>query len=107
MKNLHKSAWAEIRTGNLKNNLAVIRSQLPPETAVCAVLKADAYGHGMTGLKMCVTDTNPVICQFCEHCGFSLQGLDRHALIYTELERDKPLARRACQLHFYQQHQKG
>lgn len=47
MKNLHKSAWAEIRTGNLKNNLAVIRSQLPSDTAVCAVLKADAYGHGM------------------------------------------------------------
>ena len=51
MKNLHKSAWAEIRTANLKNNLSVIRSQLPAQTAVCAVLKADAYGHGMTKLR--------------------------------------------------------
>ena len=51
MKNLHKSAWAEIRTGNLRNNLAVIRSQLPSDTAVCAVLKADAYGHGMKRLR--------------------------------------------------------
>ncbi len=60
MKNLHKSAWAEIRTGNLKNNLAVIRSQLPPETAVCAVLKADAYGHGMTGLRNCLAENSLV-----------------------------------------------
>ena len=51
MKNLHKSAWAEIRTANLKNNLAVIRGQLPDRTAVCAVLKADAYGHGMVKLR--------------------------------------------------------
>ena len=47
MKNLHKSAWAEVRTEALRNNLAVIRSKLPAGTAVCAVLKADAYGHGM------------------------------------------------------------
>ena len=51
MMNLHKSAWAEIRTEDLKNNIAVIRGQLPAHTAVCAVLKADAYGHGMTGLR--------------------------------------------------------
>ena len=50
MKNLHKSAWAEVRTEALRNNLAVIRSKLPAGTAVCAVLKADAYGHGMKGL---------------------------------------------------------
>ncbi len=50
MKNLHKSAWAEVRTDALRNNLAVIRSKLPAGTAVCAVLKADAYGHGMKGL---------------------------------------------------------
>ena len=50
MKNLHKSAWAEVRTEALRNNLAVIRSKLPAGTAVCAVLKADAYGHGMKGM---------------------------------------------------------
>lgn len=50
MKNLHKSAWAEIRTKNLRKNLNVIRSQIPSSAAVCAVLKADAYGHGMKGM---------------------------------------------------------
>ena len=51
MKNLHKSAWAEIRTDNLKNNIALIRAQVPARTALCAVLKADAYGHGMVGMR--------------------------------------------------------
>ena len=51
MKNLHKSAWAEIRTDNLKNNIALIRAQVPARTALCAVLKADAYGHGRVGMR--------------------------------------------------------
>ena len=61
----------------------------------------------MNGLRIALTDDNTVACQFCEHCGFSLQGLDRLALAYTASERDKPLARRACELYFYLQHQKG
>lgn len=56
MKNLHKSAWAEIRTDALKNNLSVIRSQLPAGTPVCTVLKADAYGHGMKRLYRYLAD---------------------------------------------------
>ena len=75
--------------------------------ALLNAIESFSHKHDMRGLRITVTDTNPAACQFCEHCGFTLQGLDRHALIYTEQERDKPLARRACQLHFYQQHQKG
>jgi len=63
--------------------------------------------HGMMGLKMTVTDDNPTACQFCEHCGFTLQGLDKMALIYNPVQREKPLARRASQLFFYRLHQKG
>lgn len=63
--------------------------------------------QGMQGLRMIVPDSNPVACQFCEHCGFTLQGVDRMALIHTPDEKVKPLARRACALIFYQQHQKG
>lgn len=75
--------------------------------ALLASAEDTSLRHGMTGLKMCVTDTNPVICQFCEHCGFTLQGMDRMALLYTPQERDKPLARRASLLIFYRLHQKG
>ncbi|MGH9476216.1 MAG: alanine racemase [Terriglobales bacterium] len=38
--------WVEISRGALRHNLAYVRRILPPETAVCAVVKADAYGHG-------------------------------------------------------------
>lgn len=62
---------------------------------------------GMQGLRMALTDDNTVACQFCQHCGFALQGIDRMALAYTPAQREKPLARRACQLFFYQLHQKG
>ncbi len=39
-------ARALIRLGALKHNLDVIR-QAVPDTAVMAVIKANAYGHGM------------------------------------------------------------
>ena len=38
-------AWVEISCSALLNNVAVIRSHLAAETALAAVVKADAYGH--------------------------------------------------------------
>lgn len=61
----------------------------------------------MHGLRIAATDTNPALCQFCEHCGFTLCGVDTRALAYTDSERDKPLARRAALLFFYRPIQKG
>lgn len=66
-----------------------------------------AEGRGMHGLRIACTDTNPVMCQFCEHCGFTLSGVDTRAVAYTEAERSKPLARRAVLLYFYRPIQKG
>ncbi|MBI3252356.1 MAG: alanine racemase [Candidatus Omnitrophica bacterium] len=39
--------WIEIRLDHLRNNLKVIRRLLHPRTDILAVVKADAYGHGM------------------------------------------------------------
>ena len=75
--------------------------------ALLNAIESFSRKQGMNGLRIALTDDNTVACQFCEHCGFTLQGLDRMALAYTAAERDKPLARRACELYFYQQHQKG
>lgn len=66
-----------------------------------------ALKRGMHGLKLACTDTNPALCQFCEHCGFTLAGVDAKALAYTDSERDKPLSRRAALLTFYKTIQKG
>ena len=66
-----------------------------------------ALKRSMRGLKVACTDTNPALCQFCEHCGFTLAGVDTKALAYTDSERDKPLSRRAALLTFYKPIQKG
>lgn len=39
-------AWAEISLDALSHNVEIIRQQLSEHTQYCAVVKADAYGHG-------------------------------------------------------------
>ena len=39
--------WAEIDLTALQHNVAAVRSHLGAETAILAVVKADAYGHGV------------------------------------------------------------
>lgn len=41
------NAWTEIHLGTLAANLAEIRKALAPPTDFIAMLKADAYGHGL------------------------------------------------------------
>ncbi len=60
-----------------------------------------ARKRSLHGLRIACTDTNPGMCQFCEHTGFMLSGLDRMALSMTPEERAKPKSRRACLLYFY------
>ncbi len=60
-----------------------------------------ARKRSLHGLRIACTDTNPGMCQFCEHTGFELAGLDRLALSQTPEERVKPRSRRACLLYFY------
>lgn len=43
----HRRCWAEIDRAALHHNLRVVRDLVPTGTAVAAVLKADAYGHGL------------------------------------------------------------
>ena len=39
--------WAEIDLGALERNLKKIRAALPAQMRYVAVVKADAYGHGV------------------------------------------------------------
>src|SRR5688572_85126 len=41
------AAWAEIDLAAIERNLRLIRASLPPHMRYVAVVKADAYGHGM------------------------------------------------------------
>jgi alanine racemase len=42
------NAWLEISQPAFEHNLKEVRSLVGPKTQICAVLKADAYGHGIS-----------------------------------------------------------
>jgi len=47
MENNFGRAWAEIDLNRLKGNIAAVRGLVAPSTMIMAVVKANAYGHGM------------------------------------------------------------
>ena len=40
-------SWIEVSCGALQHNVATLRERLTPGTSLLAVVKANAYGHGM------------------------------------------------------------
>lgn len=46
------TSWAEIDLGRLRANMAVIRHQVGLQTKILAVIKANAYGHGMDAVAI-------------------------------------------------------
>ena len=43
---MERGAWIEVNLDAIKNNVEVARRNLKPSTKLCAVVKANAYGHG-------------------------------------------------------------
>ena len=41
-----RPTWAEVSLSALRHNFRLIHQHVGPEVTVCAVIKADAYGHG-------------------------------------------------------------
>ena len=69
----------------------------------CASFAAKRELHG---LRVACTDSNPGMCQFLEHEGFTLHGFDQMVLSQSADERIKPKSRRASLLYFYRLNQK-
>lgn len=46
MEDILKRTWAEISLDAVEHNFREIQKRLRPETKICCVIKADAYGHG-------------------------------------------------------------
>lgn len=44
------NAWLEINLAQFAANINQFKSHIQPSTAICAVMKADAYGNGIRGL---------------------------------------------------------
>ena len=50
-------SWAEIDLRAIRSNLAGIKSLLAPSTRLMAVVKANAYGHGMLEVaRVCLAE---------------------------------------------------
>lgn len=43
-----RPTWAEVSLENLRQNFATVQSHVGAKNTICAVVKADAYGHGAT-----------------------------------------------------------
>jgi alanine racemase len=53
--NIHR-CWAEIDREALRHNVAAVRSQVGPNVRVMAVVKANAYGHGVGEVARALAD---------------------------------------------------
>ena len=45
-------AWLELSRSALAHNVALLRTQLPPGCGLMAVVKGNAYGHGLVGMAI-------------------------------------------------------
>src|SRR5512142_516039 len=41
-----RQTWVEVSLGALRHNFQTIKTFIGPEVDICAVVKAEAYGHG-------------------------------------------------------------
>ncbi|MGV8146106.1 MAG: alanine racemase [Alkaliphilus sp.] len=54
--NLLRPAWAEINLDDLKHNIREVKRVVKESTIVCAVIKADGYGHGAVEIAQTLLD---------------------------------------------------
>ena len=47
-------AWIEINSKNLESNVKEIQKVIPTDCKIMAVLKANAYGHGIIQIGKCL-----------------------------------------------------
>jgi len=46
---ISRRTWAEVSVSRLRHNFRTVQDHVGPQATVCAVVKADAYGHGAQG----------------------------------------------------------
>ena len=95
---LRGRAWLEIDRDALRHNIRTLQGLLPPGCALSAVVKANAYGHGLVPVSMAAQEEG--VRHFCVACadeGIALRraGVRGKILIlgYTGPERAEELIR--------------
>ena len=78
-----RRAWATIDLAALRHNLGRVR-EFSPDAGIVAVVKADAYGHGVAGCAAALRDAETGI------CGFAVATIDE-ARGLRNLQPDLPI----------------
>ncbi len=85
-------AWVEINLTNLKQNVKEIQKRIPAQTKIMAVVKANAYGHGMIPISRTLNQigiTDFAVATLQEGITLRENGIKGNILIlgYTPKER--------------------
>ncbi len=91
-------AWIEINQDNLKHNVQILKNAMPEKCELMAVVKAQAYGHGMYETAVCLNKTGVkafAVATVDEGIELRRYGICGEILIlgYTDVRRAKELRR--------------
>ena len=91
MKSFWKRIWTEINLDNLIYNFKSIKTELSPDTLVCCVVKANAYGHNAPRVAQALSEAGAdwfAVSNIEEAIELRGMGIDRPILIlgYTPPE---------------------
>ncbi len=92
-----RRTWAQINLDAIDNNITQIKSILRPGTKLCAVVKADCYGHGYAYTTRQMQESGAdwfAVSNLAEALQLRKNGIDRPVLIlgYTPPDKTKELA---------------
>jgi alanine racemase len=79
-------AWADVDLGAVRRNVATLR-ELSAPAAVCAVVKADGYGHGAVEVSRAALDAGAAwlaVAQIDEATTLRAAGIDARILLLSE-----------------------
>lgn len=80
----HSRCYAEISLGNLSHNLQEVKDRILPDTKLCAVIKANAYGHGAVALAKHIQSQGVdffAVATFAEALELRLAGINEPLLV--------------------------
>lgn len=87
---IHRPAWAEISRSALRHNIEVLR-QVVGEAAICAVMKANGYGHGAQLVAPALVDVGVdclAVAIIDEGIEIRAMGIEAPILLLAEIPAD-------------------
>lgn len=84
-------AWVEVDLSAIKHNVAQVRSLIGPNVRLMAVVKADAYGHGIVEPSKAIIDAGAdalAVTRLDEAARLRAAGVASPILVFNPIQRD-------------------